>query len=292
MLTAAKIWAIRKLRFKTQIPIGGPLAPSTEKVTGTVRALREDYARYYQKSQALCREIEELGGHPCTAISHPDDVDFQKQVEGIYAETAAAFVVGIRQVAVNDGLSASAVDSIFLALLTPGYLEDVTLLGRQLSVVITGTDAGTPAAKVMTFREAIRLRTSAVWFFMGSLNYMAERYPVSPWAILEQVVAPLSFPLWYWRKKPARGPDPDVQSRIMVWGHLLVSAILGTQVEALRFWHSYCTSQPSAAGLSYSPPDHPPCSERAHCAFIVAKKRLFADLENAGIIAPVTLTGA
>lgn len=275
---------MRKPRFKTQIAIGGPLVPSTEKIAETISVLREKD----QEIQALKQEIEELGGHPPAGIDRPEDGDFQKHIESIYAEDAAAFVVGIRQVAVNDKLSASAVDSIFLALLTPGYLEDVTLLGRQLSVVVTGTDDGAPAARVMTFRDAIKLRTSAVLFFMRSWNYVAERYSVSPWAILKQVVAPLSFPPWYWRKKPARGPEPDVQSRVMVWGHLLVSVILGTQVEALRFWHGYCASHPSAAGLSYSPPGHPPCSERAHCAFIVAKKRLFEDLGNAGIIAPLS----
>ncbi len=280
----ATIWVMRRHRFKTQIPIGGPLVPSAEEVAAAVRDLREKD----QEIQALKLEIEELGGHPPAGLDSPSAEDFQKHIESIHAECAAAFVVAIRQAAVDDRLSASAVDSIFLALLTPGYLEDAALLGRQLSVVITGTDDGVPAAKVMTFRDAIRLRTSAVWFFMRSWNYVAERYSVNPWAILEQVAAPLSFPPWYLRKKPPRGPDPDVESRVMVWGHLLVSAILGTQVEALRFWHGYCASHPSAAALSYSTPTQPSCSERAQTHFIVAKKRLFEDLQNAGIIAPVS----
>ena len=272
---------MEKHRFKTKITIGGPLVPSTEKVIETVEVLRERD----QEIQTLKREIEELGGHLPAGIDHPSDEDFQKHIEGIYAEDAAAFVVAIRQAAVDNELSASMVDSIFLTLLTPGFLEGVALLGRQLDVVI-GTESMMPAARLVKFCDEIDSCNPVVLsFFVRSWAYMNERYPMNPWVILEQVVAPMSFSLWYWRKKPSRGPDPDVQSRIMVWGHLLISVILGTQVEALRFWHGYCASHPSAAGLSYSPPDHPPCSERAHCALIVAKKRLFQDLSKAGVIA-------
>ena len=280
---------MEKHRFKTKVSVGGPLVPSAEKVTETASDLREDHVRCYQEIQALCREIEELGGHPSTTVDHPDNVDFQKQAEDIYAEDAATFVVGIRQAAIDGELSASVVDGIFLALLTPGYLESAALLGQQFYVVVGNMGDARLAARLVKFCDEIgSCNPAMVRFFARSWSYMAQRYLMNPWAILEQAAVPLSFPPWYFRKKPPRGPDPDVESRVMVWGHLLISVILGTQVEALRFWHGYCASHPSAAGLSYSPPDHPPCSERAQCAFIVAKKRLFEDLVKAGVIAPAS----
>lgn len=273
-----------KRRFKVKIPIGGPFIPS-EKTAETVSILRERD----REIQTLKREIEELGGHPPTGIDRPEDL--QRHIEGVYAEDAAALVVCIRQAAVDGGLSASMVDSIFLALLTPGFLEGVALLGRQLDVVIGDIEDATPAVKLVKFcGEIDSCHPAVVSFFVRSWAYMNERYPMNPWAILGQVLAPLSP--WYFREKPPRGPDPDVQSRVVVWGHLLISVILGTQVEALRFWHGYCASHPPAATLSYSAPNQPSCSERALSAFIVAKKRLFEDLEKAGLIAPATLTCA